>query len=153
MVKGKRTTMLIIPELGKWLGYRGPIAILEPYRIDVDAEYGLTTSYQALGSGLGWRGASTMPPAASRLTMIVERAEPAMPFESDMLADGVYRVGDQYAWQCMASKPRLFANVVAAWKESFTANWMGQPDGIRIALRGRVVKGNLKLMQDLGEVA
>lgn len=153
IIKGRRTRLLIVPETPKILGFRGPIAILEPYRIDIDADYGLTASYQALGDGDGWRGAPGMPTAVSRITFKVNRVERigGLPTADQMFDDGVYDVGDQLAWQSMPARPRLFRNAVSAWCESAMANWPDRQDGPFVALYGQAIIGNVLRMRANGE--
>lgn len=149
IMKGRRTTSLIIPANRGSDLWRGPVALLEPYRLAVDTEVGLSVEYAAFGPPGKFQKASVMPAEVSRLTFHVSGSDTRMASQVTLehaIGDGVWSDGKNWRWQTMVDGTK-YANPVAAWRASFFQNFLtiGADQKVLI-LTGRVMRGNALLI-------
>lgn len=130
IARGERKTMILpFSKESSAAALHKRLVVLEPYLRSPGAAL-YAADYPL---AYGWDAAAHMPANLSRFDLMVDRVKLVYDrdlSETDMIADGVYRIGCAFAWQRLAVKPAEFETARDAWLASQKAAW--GPSGGRV---------------------
>lgn len=124
-LNGGNKSLLILPysKLAQAIRPDHSIAVLEPFLPTGDGGMLWAADYP---KSFGWQPAHIMPPVLARMHIrlsIGKLVYDSHIAEQDMVADGIYRVGVQWAWQRLTVPAVLYDTASDAWHAAQAVAW------------------------------